>query len=161
MVCGPELSKLVKYYLHYTMGFPNGSVVKNPPVNARSCRRYMFDPWVGKIPWRRKWLPTPVFLPGESHGQRSLVGYSPCGLQSCPESDMTEVTYRASTHSAQQGCSESCTHFPRGHYPPNASSLLALTDIGPEYIKFCKMSGHLNSSIYQTYFTILRGQINY
>ena len=36
-----------------------------------------FDPWVGKIPWRRKWQPTPVFLPGESHGWRSLVGYSP------------------------------------------------------------------------------------
>ena len=36
-----------------------------------------FDSWVGKIPWRRKWLPTPVFLPGESHGQRSLNGYSP------------------------------------------------------------------------------------
>ena len=34
------------------------------------------DPWVGKIPWRRKWQPTPVFLPGESYGQRSLVGYS-------------------------------------------------------------------------------------
>ena len=39
----------------------------------------MFDPWVGKIPWRREWLPTPVFLPGEFHGQRSLVGYSPWG----------------------------------------------------------------------------------
>ena len=37
----------------------------------------MFDPWVGKIPWRRKWQPTPVFLPGEFHGQRSLAGYSP------------------------------------------------------------------------------------
>ena len=36
-----------------------------------------FDPWVGKIPWRRAWQPTPVFLPGESHGQRSLAGYSP------------------------------------------------------------------------------------
>ena len=36
-----------------------------------------FDPWVGKILWRRKWQPTPVFLPGESHGRRSLVGYSP------------------------------------------------------------------------------------
>ena len=36
------------------------------------------DPWVGKIPWRKKWQPTPVFLPGESHGRRSLVGYSPC-----------------------------------------------------------------------------------
>ena len=38
-----------------------------------------FDPWVGKIPWRRKWQPTPVFLPGESPGQRSLVGYSQWG----------------------------------------------------------------------------------
>ena len=36
-----------------------------------------FDLWVGKIPWRREWLPTPVFLPGKSHGQRSLAGYSP------------------------------------------------------------------------------------
>ena len=47
------------------------------------------DPWVGKIPWRRQWLFTPVFLPGESHGQRSLAGYSPWGRT---ESDRTLVT---------------------------------------------------------------------
>ena len=41
------------------------------------CRRHRFDPWVGKISWRRKWPPTPVFLPGESHGHRSLVGCRP------------------------------------------------------------------------------------
>ena len=41
--------------------------------------RPRFDPWVRKIPWRRKWQPTPVFLPGKSHGRRSLVGYSPSG----------------------------------------------------------------------------------
>ena len=52
------------------------------------CRRWRFDPWVGNIPWRRKWLLTPVFLPGESHGQRSLVSYSPWGLK---KSDMTEL----------------------------------------------------------------------
>ena len=46
-----------------------------------------FDPWVGKIPWRRQWQPTPVLLPGKSHGQRSLVGYNP---QCRKESDMTE-----------------------------------------------------------------------
>ena len=40
-------------------------------------RRPGVDPWVGKIPWRTEWLPTPIFLFGESHGQRSLVGYSP------------------------------------------------------------------------------------
>ena len=41
------------------------------------CRRHQFKPWVGKIPWRKKWQPSPVFLPGKSHGQRSLVGYGP------------------------------------------------------------------------------------
>ena len=46
-----------------------------------------FDPWVRKIPWRRKWQSTPVFLPGKSHGQKSLVGYSPWGRK---ESDITE-----------------------------------------------------------------------
>jgi len=43
--------------------------------SACQYRRNQFDPWVGKIPWRKKWLPTTVFLPGESHGQRSLAGY--------------------------------------------------------------------------------------
>ena len=51
-------------------------VVKNPPVSAGDMRQG-FDPWVRKIPWRRAWQPTPVSLSGESHGQRSLVGYSP------------------------------------------------------------------------------------
>ena len=50
-------------------------VVKNPPANAGDMR-HVFDPWVRKIPWRRKWKPTPVFLPGQSHGQRSLAGYT-------------------------------------------------------------------------------------
>ena len=47
--------------------------------NLLQCRRSRLDPWVGKSPWRREWLPAPVFLPGEFHGQRSLVGYSPWG----------------------------------------------------------------------------------
>jgi len=51
------------------------------------CRRARFHPQVGKIPWRRKWQPIPVFLPGKSHGQRSLVGYSAWGRK---ESDTTE-----------------------------------------------------------------------
>ena len=65
------------------MGFPGGSDGKESACNAGRPR---FDPWVGKIPWRREWLPTPVFLPGESHAQRSLVGYSPWGHK---DSDMT------------------------------------------------------------------------
>ena len=51
-------------------------------------RRLWFDHWVRKIPWKRKWQPTPVFLPGKSHEQRNLVGYSP---QGCKELDMTEA----------------------------------------------------------------------
>ena len=56
------------------------------------CKRGGFDPWVIKIPWRRAWQPTPVFLPGKSHAQRSLVGYSSCRRK---ELDTTE---RLSTH---------------------------------------------------------------
>ena len=51
------------------------------------CRRFRFDPWVGKIPWRKKWQPPPAFLP-ETHGQRSLVGYGPWDRKG---SDMTEL----------------------------------------------------------------------
>ena len=64
-------------------------VVKNLPVNAGDARDADSIPWVRKIPWRRAWQPTPVFLPGESHGQRGLVGYSPWGRT---ESDTTEAT---------------------------------------------------------------------
>ena len=55
--------------------------------SACQCRRHEFNPWVGKMPWSRKWQPTPVFLPGKSHGQRSLVDYSPPGHG---ESDTTK-----------------------------------------------------------------------
>ena len=61
-------------------------VVKNLPAMQE---RPEFDPWMGKIPWRREWPPTPVFLPGEFHGQRSLVGYGPWRHKES-ESDMTE-----------------------------------------------------------------------
>ena len=59
-------------YVGSIQGFPGGPEVKNLPA----IRRHRFDPWVRKIPCRRAWQLTPVFLPGESHGQRSLVGYS-------------------------------------------------------------------------------------
>ena len=55
---------------------PGGAGGKEPVCQYRRCKRYEFDPWVGKIPWRRAWQPTPVCLPGESHGQRHLAGYS-------------------------------------------------------------------------------------
>ena len=70
-------------------GFPGGSVDEESSCNAGDSGRCKFNPWVGKIPWRRAQQPTPLFLPGESHGQRSLVGYSPKGLT---ESEATEAT---------------------------------------------------------------------
>jgi len=65
-------------------GQPNGNMrasqevlqVKNSPANEGDIKRHRFDPRLGKIPWRTKQQPTPVFLPGESHGQRRLVGCS-------------------------------------------------------------------------------------
>ena len=62
-------------------------MVKNSPVNAGDEREADWIPGLGRSPWRKKWQPDPVFLPGKSHGQRSLVGYSPGGRK---ESDTTE-----------------------------------------------------------------------
>ena len=56
------------------MSYPGGTVVKNLPATAGYARD-RFDPWVGKIPWSRKWQPAPAFLPGKFHEQRSLAGY--------------------------------------------------------------------------------------
>ena len=68
--------------------FPGTSLVAQTEKNLLAMQETGCDPWVGKNPWRRAWQPTPVFLPGESHGQRSLVGYSP----GVAESDTTEAT---------------------------------------------------------------------
>ena len=79
---------------------------KESACQCRSCKRHRFDLSVRKIPWSRKWKLTPVFSPGESDGQRSLVGYSPWGHT---ESDMTEHT---------------CTHAP---FQPTQAYLSCLT----------------------------------
>ena len=72
------------------VGFPGGTSDEEPACQCRRHKRHGFDPWVGKIPWRKAWQPTPVFLPGASQGQRSLEGYSPQGHKE--ESETTEVT---------------------------------------------------------------------
>ena len=59
-------------------GFPGGSVVKKKKI-CLQCSRPGFSPWVRKIPWRKKWQSTPLFLPGKSHEERRLVDYSPWG----------------------------------------------------------------------------------
>ena len=89
------------------------SLPAEPPGSSASpackCGRYKtcrFDPWVRKTPWRRKWQPTPVFFPGESFGQRSLVGYTPWGRK---ESDITEHT----THKLVSGNLTKLYHLSR------------------------------------------------
>ena len=79
---------------------PSGASGKEPSCQCRRCKRCGFDPWVGKIPWRRKWQPTAVFSSGKSCGQRSLVGYGPWGWK---ESDATE-------HRAHSTCACAHTH---------------------------------------------------
>ena len=66
-------------WLHSPLGFPGSPSDKELTCQCRRQKRYRFHPWVRKIPWRIKRQPTPVFLPRESHEQRSLVGYSPLG----------------------------------------------------------------------------------
>ena len=75
-------------------------VIKNLPANFRDIRDVSLIPGLQRFPWRRAWQPTPVFLPGESHGQKSLGGYSPGGLK---ESDMSE---KLSTHTCTQDRAE-------------------------------------------------------
>ena len=62
-------------------GFPGGTSGKQTACQCRRHKRCGFDSWVGKIPWRRKWQPTPIFLPGKFHGQRSLGGLQFMGFQ--------------------------------------------------------------------------------
>ena len=97
--CGPAEEVICRVHIFFQIpkgthwrevvkGFPGGISGKEPASQCRRHKRCRFNPWVRKIPWRRQWQPTPVFLPGESHGQRSLVGYSPWCLK---ESDMTSL----------------------------------------------------------------------
>ena len=110
--------------------FPGGASGKEPTCQCRRCKRLGFNPWVRKIPWRRKWQPTPVFLPGESHGQRSPVGYSARGCKKIRHdwSNLTthSILWRASLRSLEKG---------RSYYLPSClatSSLCPFTTWGSE-----------------------------
>ena len=81
LVSAPSINHPLK------LGVPGGAIGKGPACQCRRCKRRCFDLRVGKIPQRRAWQSTPVFLPGESYGQRSLAGYSPWGHK---ELDTTE-----------------------------------------------------------------------
>ena len=86
-------------------GLPRRHGGKEPACQCRRCARCRCDPWVGKIPWSRKWHPTPIFLLEKSHGQRSVTDYSPRG---CKKSDVTEQA-RVRTHTQEWRLSGRCT----------------------------------------------------
>ena len=89
------LEKRKSSVLYWQYGFPSGTSGEESTCQCRRRKTCRFDPYVGKITWRRTWQSTPVFLPGESHGQRSMVGYC---LQAHKESDMNEATQHACMH---------------------------------------------------------------
>ena len=89
---GPQPSHQPPAHLIPALASFRGRSGKESTCQCRRCRGLGFDPWVGVIPWRKKWQPTPVFLPGKPHGHRSLAGYRTWDRQ---ESDTTE---HLSTH---------------------------------------------------------------
>ena len=104
-------------------------MVKNLPANAGDLKDSGFDPWVRKIPWRRKWKPTPVLLPGESHGQRSLAGYSPWG---CKVSETTEATQHVIIEEAQFG--SVLPHDPTAQIQSKSRSILSHIKQGKPFL---------------------------
>ena len=112
---------------------------------CRKCKRHRFNPWVGKIPWRRKWQPIPVFLPGEFHGQRSLVGCSPwahrVAHQACVRarvcththlhtgSQFSSVTQLCPTLCDSMDCSTPC--FSILHQLPSLLKLIFIESVMP------------------------------
>ena len=110
MCCNPWWSQRVRHNLVteqqiLIMGFPDSSVVKNPPANAGDTGDVGYIPASGRSPGGENGKPSPVFLPGESHEQSSLVGCSPW---SCKESDITEKLSTMAQYSITYMCAHMC-----------------------------------------------------
>ena len=121
--------------LKLNKGVPGGVVVKNPPANAGDTGDT--SSWVGKIPWRRKWQPAPVFLPGKSHGQRSLVGYH---LRGPKQSDTIEWLSTAQQNSAKGGSLTVSYNVKSENRPMNFSYSLKFIDLS------CTLNGSFISN---------------
>ena len=128
-----EKSLKRRFSLNYTT--PSGSVVKNSPAIQETGDMGLIP---GKIPWRRAWQPTPVFLPGKSHGQRSLAGCSPWGRK---ESDTAEATEHARVvHARVHMHTHTHTHTdPTGSpiYTSNNSQSLHTIPKAPTFSQAC------------------------
>ena len=143
------------------MGFPGGASGKESTCPCRRHKRCGLDPWAGKIPWRRKWQPTPVFLPGKFLRQRSLMGYSP---RDCNQIELSARTHMTLQHPNQspnatvpagtlsQGHKNWLLAHERGwlslSWPPVLTSSPVLTN--SILCSFCLMSGNSFPSHTQT-----------
>ena len=157
---GAEGNPVIMYFHPLTLQIKAAQVVlevKNQPANARRCKRPGFHPRVGKLPWRRAWQPTPVFLSGESHGQRSLEGYSP---QGCKELDMAVVTQHAYLHPLDETSeifpqlltistgTEVTTHLPNSTQKKHRDLPFCLSDLANQTDAF--ISHQKSSTVHRT-----------
>ena len=111
--CAQNLICLLPKYMYLSltlsaMGVPRRLSGKEP---AWQCRRLGFDPWVRKIPWKRKWQPTPVLLPGKSHGRRNLAGYTPWGHKRVGHNLATKTTRATSGIWVDEGIISHSSHL--------------------------------------------------
>ena len=123
-------------------GFPGGTVIKE---SACQCRRLKFDPWVGKIPWRRKWQPTSVFLLWKFHGQRRLAGYSPWGGKELNTAKWLSPRSKFHVNEITQGTTFwnellLLTHL---RDPPRLLSVSTFLCYFYDWVAFCCMNGTL------------------
>ena len=102
----------VYIYIYIYTHTPTFLVALTVKESCLQFRRPEFDPWVRKIPWRREWLPTPVFLPREYHGQRSLAGYSAWGRKESETTEQLTLTLQKNKRVLYpSGLQTSCFYF--------------------------------------------------
>ena len=143
--CFVILSSQIWDWSTSSRGFPNGTRGEESTCQCKRHTRHRFDPWIGKIPWRKKWQPSPVFLPGEPHGHRSLASYS---LWSQRELDMPEqLTPSQASNLGLPYCRQipynlslqgSCSHWES----LVVSRTLRMLETVPDHIDFSRWLNH-------------------
>ena len=142
-----------KFYLYTHIlvgGFLSCASSKEPACQWRRCKKCGFNPWIRKIPWKRKWQPTPVLLLGKFHGQRSLVGYSLWGHK---ELDTTEQLYNMKKISQMKGECNDYTNlflFKLYHQTPDSLLWIPSSSWGKKYLLQRALPLFLWSDIYGT-----------
>ena len=138
-----RISLWCRYYC-YSPYYIGASLVAHRVKNLPAMQETWFNPCVGKIPWGRGWLPIPVFLPGEFHGQRSLAGYSPQGHK---ESDTTEWRTLALVWASQAALAVKNPDLPNPGFEPVSSmspalagKFFTLSHLGSLYVYICVCS---------------------